>query len=216
MLVAVLMALTLAPATGNPIGSVTVPDMLPPRLAQTGIRHDIARKNNAARLPKPIDLLQTDACTNLSSDGEASIQLRRESGSRQSYRVPPPSMPREASDIKRQGAGKVLVLREILLICEPQRELDLPRRLRRKDFAEGERLVGKRVRQIEIGAIEHVEGLRFGGESGPFAQVKNTPQRKIDGCQAGSAQDIPPGVTPRILERDGEGRRVKPLLRRGI
>src|ERR1700722_17817129 len=36
---------------------------------------------------------------------------------------------------------------------EPQSKLDLPRGLRRKNLAEGQRLIGKRVRQIEIRTV---------------------------------------------------------------
>ena len=35
-LVAVLIAVTFAPATAKPFGSVTVPEMLPPKVPQTG------------------------------------------------------------------------------------------------------------------------------------------------------------------------------------
>src|SRR5579862_3933807 len=55
MLVAVLIAVTLAPTTAKPFGSLTVPDMLPPNPAHSGGR-DTTSNARAAIQPFPTDL----------------------------------------------------------------------------------------------------------------------------------------------------------------
>ena len=96
---------------------------------------------------------------------------------------------------------------------EPQRKLNLSGILRREDSSKGKWLIRERVRQIEICAIERVEGLSFGGQPDPFAERKCASQGEVRGKEPGSPQNIAARVAPCICWRDRESGHIEPLLR---
>src|ERR1035437_7465487 len=81
---------------------------------------------------------------------------------------------------ERQRADAQLLM-TFCLEREPQRKLNLPGIFRRGNSSERRRVIRDRARQIEVCAIEDVEGLRFGGQAKLFPERKGASQGEVDG-----------------------------------
>src|ERR1039458_8359564 len=98
-------------------------------------------------------------------------------------------------------------------IVQVQCKLNLARRVRGKDSPKSGRLIHIELRQIEMGPVQGIKGLRL-ESSGNLVRNPETPgQRDVHRGVAGTSQDVPARIAKRVLLRNRKRRRVKPLPR---